>query len=264
MTEEKNFSGKELYGDNFNKKQIEKWFKDEKEGYSRLFENYENQNYDYHELNKFHGYNKIKHIKTFENVLSFGGAKGDELLPIINKIKNIFIIEPSKKLRAKEINGKPIKYLEPKSSGNINLKSKSVDLITCFGVLHHIPNVSFVFSEFARILKKEGVILIREPIVSMGDWAKPRKGLTKRERGIPLNIFRRIIKKNDLKIISEKKVLFPLTRKLKLSHGEISNSGIIIWIDYFFGKLFSWNNKYHSTKFWHKIRPQSVFYVLQK
>lgn len=155
-------------------------------------------------------------------------------------------------------------YLNPDYTGKINLPDNSMDLITCFGVLHHIPNVSFVFGELTRVLKKGGFILIREPIVSMGDWANPRKGLTKRERGIPLNVFRNLIKKNKLKIISEEKVLFPLTRRLKFNKGEINNSKIMIWIDYILSKIFSWNDRYHSTTPWHKIRPQSVFYIINK
>ncbi len=258
------FSGRKLYGDDFDREQIKRWFEDEKEGYSELFSNYKDQGYDYHELNKIHGFNKIKSVKHFDRVLSIGGAKGDELLPIVQKVGNITIIEPSKKLRSKELQGKKITYLDPESSGKINLPSETIDLITCFGVLHHIPNVSFVFQEMTRVLKKGGYMLIREPIVSMGDWTKPRKGLTKRERGIPLNIFRDVIKKNNLKIVSEDKVLFPLTRRLKLKNGEMSNSKSVILLDHLLSRLFSWNSKYHSTKPWHKIRPQSVFYVLEK
>lgn len=261
MTEINYLSGKKLYGDDFDKSRIKEWFKDEEEGYSGLVSS--SNLYDYHELNKLHGYSKIRGNK-FNKVLSFGGATGEELLPIINKINEITIIEPSKKLRKEYLNGKKIKYITPNPYGEIKLPSNSVDLITCFGVLHHIPNVSYVFSELSRVLKIGGFMLVREPIVSMGDWNKPRKGLTKRERGIPLELFREIIKKNKLKVISEEKVLFPLTRRLKSKNGEISSSKAVIYLDYILSKIFSWNNRYHSTKSWHKIRPQSVFYVLRK
>lgn len=155
-------------------------------------------------------------------------------------------------------------YINPSIDGKLKIKSETFDLITCFGVLHHIPNVSLVFRELVRVLKKDDIILIREPIVSMGDWNYPRKGLTKRERGIPLNFFRKIIKENNLKIISEHKVLFPLTRRLNFGKGEISNSRFVIWLDYLLSKLFFWNNKYHSKTFFDKLRPQSIFYVLKK
>lgn len=257
------FSGEKLYGDNFSLKQIKEWYISEKEGYSDLISP-KKYSYGYHELNKRYGYSKLKNIKNFKKVLGFGSAYGHELYPVLEKIKEIHIVEPSKKLKSKILNGKKIKYLKPSSSGKLSYKDNSFDLITCFGVLHHIPNVSYVLSELFRVLKSGGYILIREPIVSMGDWTKRRLGLTKRERGIPLEIFRKVINKNKLKIISEDLVLFPLTRRLEFGRKRACNSKIIVWIDKILSKLFSWNNKYHSTKFYHKLRPQSVFYVLKK
>jgi len=257
------FNGEKLWGDDFSSEEIEKWFEDEKEGYSSLVES-SKSTYAYHELNKIHGYNKLKKIKSFENVLSFGGATGEELIPILEKVKYITIVEPSQKLRVKEINGKPVKYITPAMNGKLKINSNSEDLITCFGVLHHIPNVTFVLKELIRVLKKDGIILIREPIVSMGNWNYPRKGLTKRERGIPLDIFERMIKENNLAVLSKEKVLFPITRRLNFGKGEISNSKIVIWIDYLLSKMFSWNNRYHARSFFDKLRPQSIFYVLKK
>ena len=45
------FSGKKLYGDNFNLNQIKKWYDDEKEGYSELI-SLKKYFYGYYELNK--------------------------------------------------------------------------------------------------------------------------------------------------------------------------------------------------------------------
>ena len=257
------FSGKKLYGDNFSSKQIKEWFENEKEGYSNLIDS-TNYSYDCHELNKMYGYNKIKQIKKFKNVLGFGSAFGHELLPILDKIKNIIIIEPSKKLRSKSLKGKPVKYIKPNVNGKIDYPDNSFDLITCFGVLHHIPNVSYVIKELTRVLKKGGIMLIREPIISMGDWRKSRKGLTKKERGIPLDIFRRIIRQNSLRVISEKKILFPTTRRLKLGKKHACNSKFLVFLDTVLSCLFSWNDTYHAINFFHKLRPQAVFYVLKK
>ena len=90
------FSGKKLYGDDFKLTQIKGWFDDEKEAYSNLISN--SYIYEFHALNKIHGYNKLRLIKEFDKVLGFGGAYGDEFLPILNKIREIYIIEPSEKL----------------------------------------------------------------------------------------------------------------------------------------------------------------------
>lgn len=259
----KYFSGEELYGDGFSFRQIKDWFEDEKEGYSDFIEGSEYV-YGEHELNKKYGYNKLKDIEKFEKVLGFGSAYGHELEPIVGKVEKIYIVESSKKLRSKTLKGKSITYIEPNINGKLDFSNNSFDLITCFGVLHHIPNVSKIINEFTRVLKPGGYLLMREPIVSMGDWTRKRKGVTKRERGISLEFFRKMIKENSLRIISEEKVLFPLTRRLNLRDKKAYNSKLIVFIDSGLSKLFSWNNRYHPTRFWHKLKPQSVFYVLRK
>ena len=96
-----------------------------------------------------------------------------------------------------------VNYISPDVSGVMPFNDNSFDLVTCFGVLHHIPNVSFVISEVFRVLKQGGTFLLREPIVSMGDWTKKRGNLTKNERGIPLPLFRDIINQNEFKIVNE-------------------------------------------------------------
>jgi len=256
------FSGNKLYGNNFSNEQIKKWFRDEEEGYSSLIGS--NHKYEFHKFNRFHGFSQIDKKKRFNTVLGFGAATGDELLPVIERIDKINIIEPSKKLRRGHLCWKTIEYISPKFNNKLATKSNTFDLITCFGVLHHIPNVSFVFGELSRVLKSGGYLLVREPIVSMGDWRFPRKGLTKRERGIPINIFRKIIKENNLQIISERKVMFPFIRRLEYLKIQPYNSKICVLLDYLFSLLLSWNNKYHSANIFQKLRPQSVFYVLKK
>ncbi|MBT6956155.1 hypothetical protein HN997_02580, partial [archaeon] len=57
---EKYFSGKKLYGDDFDKQQIIEWFKDEEEGYSGLIT--KDHVYEFHALNGVHGYSKLKNI----------------------------------------------------------------------------------------------------------------------------------------------------------------------------------------------------------
>lgn len=256
------FLGRKLYGDDFTLEEIKKWYKDEEEGYSGLVG--KNYVYEFHALNILHGYRKIKKVPKFNRVLSLGGATGDELLPVIHKAEEIYIVEPSKKLRVKSLGKKKVKYVTPMAKGELKFKDNFFDLIACFGTLHHIPNVNYVFSELTRVLKKEGYFLLREPIVSMGDWRKSRKGLTKRERGIPLDILRKMVKENGFEIISEKKVLFPLLRRIDFKNYKGGNSEFWVKIDYLLGKFFGWNYRYHSTKFYHKLQPQSVFYVLRK
>lgn len=44
----------------------------------------------------------------------------------------------------------------------INIKDNSVDVILCNHVLHHIENLNEMLDEIARIIKKDGVLIIKE------------------------------------------------------------------------------------------------------
>ncbi|WP_183575626.1 methyltransferase domain-containing protein [Mucilaginibacter sp. X5P1] len=261
-------NGKSLYGDDFTIDEIESWYKQEKEAYANLgSKNTETYWYGYHALNNLHGFNYLKG-KCFNNVLGLGAAWGHEFDVIIDQISNLHIIEPSDQLRSEKIgNIKPV-YTVPAISGAINYPDNYFDLVTSFGTLHHIPNISYVISELYRVTKKGGYILIREPIISMGDWTKPRPGLTTHERGIPLNIFRDILAKHPLQIINEG-LCFTMTAFfqriwINFSKRPIYTFKSYILLDKWLSKLFYWNLKYHATHKLQRIAPQSAFYVLKK
>lgn len=249
------FSGEVLYGDDFSYEEIEKWYEDEKEGYSGIID--ENYTYGEHGLNKFHGFNKLKK-NNFDKVLLFGGAFGYEILPIIEKVREIYIADPSKKLRKDKLKSKTLNYITPGIESKLSFHEDSFDLVTCFGVLHHIPNVSSVIKELVRVLKPGGFLLIREPIITMGDWTKKRRGLTKRERGIPVSLLKKMVLNEGLKIIYEKKVIFPITRRISL------NNRFIILLDSLLSTLFSWNYHYHPKNIFQKLQPGSIYFVLRK
>ena len=44
----------------------------------------------------------------------------------------------------------------------INIKDNSVDVILCNHVLHHIENLDDMLDEIARIIKKDGILIIKE------------------------------------------------------------------------------------------------------
>ena len=73
----------------------------------------------------------------------------------------------------------------------------------CLGVLHHVPTVGRVIGELARVLRPGGRMIVREPMVSMGDFRQPRPGLTARERGIPRALMRRFHQQAGLTILAE-------------------------------------------------------------
>ncbi|WP_183562783.1 class I SAM-dependent methyltransferase [Mucilaginibacter sp. SP1R1] len=261
-------NGKALFGDDFTIDQIADWYNKEKEAYANLgSKNAETYQYGYHALNNLHGFSYLKD-KYFNNALGLGAAWGHEFDVIIDQIDHLHIIEPSDNLRSEKVGHiKPV-YTTPEISGTINYPDGYFDLVTSLGTLHHIPNVSYVISELYRVTKKGGYILIREPVISMGDWTKPRNGLTTNERGIPLNIFRNILAQYPLQIINEG-LCFTMTAFfqriwIKLSKHPIYTFKSYVLLDKWLSKIFSRNLQYHATRKLQRIAPQSVFYVLKK
>ena len=257
--------GEKLHGDDFSPDQIRAWYDAEQEGYANLGANdSQSYRYAYHELNRCHGFPALAG-RNFDHALGLGSAYGDEFLPISSQIERLTIIDPSDAFVRDEVHGVPCNYLKPDVSGALPFPDSTFDLATSFGVLHHIPNVSFVLSEIARCLSPRGIFLTREPIVSMGDWTKPRNGLTKNERGIPLPLFDEMILNAKLKV--EKRILFgfPPVRILFSRLGKsVYGSRFGTRLDKSLAFVTSWNWRYHPRNFFDYFRPTSVYYVLSK
>jgi SAM-dependent methyltransferase len=263
----KYYSGHHLHGDDFSHAEIEAWFKDEAEGYADLgAKNHDNYTYYYHALNKHHGYRFLPE-GPIGKVLGFGSAYGDEFMPIISKIEEITILDPSSAFEQNEVNGVPCHYVKPEVSGVLPFPDDHFDLVTSLGVLHHIPNVSFVVSEIQRVLKPGGLFLLREPIRSMGDWRRPRVGLTRRERGISVRFFRALFARQDWKIINRSLCFFPLYKQFK--GGEMFLDAKAVKVDQKLCSIFRFCTRYHGprilyNKYLNRFRPACVFYVLRK
>jgi len=186
----------------------------------------------------------------------------------LDKTTNLHIVEPSDNLRSDKLGDLVPQYEKPSVNGELPYPDNFFDLVTCSGTIHHTPNVSFILSELHRVMKPGGYLLLREPIISMGDWTKPRKGLTRNERGVPLKIFRKIFKDLNMEIINED-FCFCMTAFFQRTWEKVSKRAIFtyksyVWFDKYLSKLFAWNLHYHATKKLQRIAPQSVFYVLRK
>jgi hypothetical protein len=108
-------------------------------------------------------------------------------------------------------------------------------------------------------------MLIRDPIISMGDWSKPRRGLTKRERGIPLGIFEDIIGNAGFTIKRRTLCIFPAIPKLMDKLGiDAYNSWVLTFLDAILCMALRRNTTYHRTTIWQKFGPGYVYYVLAK
>lgn len=257
-------SGNKLFGNDFTLDQVKAWHAEEEEGYANLgASDAEAYQYSYHSLNEYHAFRHLK-ADVFYDVLGFGSAYGEELLPIIHRISGITIVEPSECFTRESFHGVPTRYVKPTPEGLLPFNDNSFDLITCLGVLHHIPNVSFVVNELARVLRPGGALIIREPIISMGDWRVQRRGLTKNERGIPLPILKEIVSAAGLYIARESFSNFSLTPKVFSAFCTTYNNRLATKVDALLSKAFAWNYCYHARTAFQKLRPTSIFFTLIK
>ena len=268
---ERALRGELLYGDDFSAEEIAQWFDDERDGYFNLYygdpapNQPATEQYEYEQLAEQHGYRWLPD-RQFGKALGIGSAHGAELNPILGRSQSVTVLEPSDGFASQTINGKPVTYVKPNASGLMPFESASFDIVVCFSVLHHIPNVSTVINEMFRVLRPGGYVLLREPTHSMGDWRQPRRGLTKRERGIPLAIFRRIIANAGFTVLKETRCMFSLMSRLSPLMGgrSVWTSRLIVQVDQAMCKLPIWSRKYGGQKALYKIRPTAVSYVLSR
>jgi SAM-dependent methyltransferase len=255
-------SGKYLHGDDFTAEQIAEWFEDEREGYFDLEHSGAFSGeyaYGYHARNKRHGFRYLPD-SLFSEVLGVGSAYGDELMPILERCGKVTILEP-----ADGFQNDKFTYVKPLPSGRFPFEDNSFDLITCLSVLHHIPNVSFVIDEIARVLRPGGYVLLTEPTHSMGDWNHPRRGLTRRERGIPAAILRRILVESGFTTVRETRCHFSLTSRLiHITRDSPFNHGWAVRMDELISWMPFWPTSYHPPTWLHKIKPCALFFVLTK
>lgn len=264
---ERFLSGVAIFGDDFTSDQIRQWYADEAEAYAELGAGKRDcYRYHYHAMNELHGFRFLPKGRSFPKTVGFGSAYGEELLPIVDRLDSIAIVDPSDAFVGRDIGGRPATWLKPVPSGVLPFASESIDLITCFGVLHHIPNVSFVLREFRRVLKPGGYCLVREPIVSMGDWRKPRKGATARERGLPLPVFDEAISRAGLEVVTKRLMGFgPLLWLLRKFNYNPYNSKVITRVDWLLAHLSNVNYRYHSEEgdLIQRFRPTAAYWVLR-
>lgn len=259
-------AGRALWGDDFPPDAIEAWWASEREAYAELGAGDCGAiPYAYHALHRICGFRHLAGIARFPRVLGFGAAWGDEFLGIIDRVGELTIVDPSETMTSRAIGGRPATYVRPRPDGVLPFPDGQFDLISCHQVLHHIPNVTAVTRELARVLAPEGVLLLCEPTTSMGDWRRPRPGLTARERGIPRPLLLKILAGAGLRVLRETRCIFPLTRRLGALTGHgLYNSAAGVWLDLWLSRLFDWNRTYHATHPLAKLRPTSSYFVLRR
>jgi SAM-dependent methyltransferase len=264
--------GRTLYGDGFSSDQIREWYASEVSGYFDLLANHykitdadNKYDYEYDALNHFHAIGRLLN-RQFDTCLALGCAAGDDIAPLAPVVGRFIAIEPAEKWWHDEIGGKPATYMRPSAIGTIELDSGTVDLATSFGVLHHIPNVSYVVGEIARVLKRGGVFVLREPISSMGDWRKARAGLTANERGLPIEWFESLASTTGFRILARRVCMFgPLSTIAKKLGISLPFARMpIVKLDWLISEASRWNARYWRDTFAKKLAPSSAFWVLER
>ena len=99
-------------------------------------------------------------------ILDYGCGPGNGLVNIItncvpSKILAVDVSDKAIKLAKKRmsLHKTDVTFFKINENEKINLiKSESIDIIKCDGVLHHIEDMGFILSELHRILKKNGKI----------------------------------------------------------------------------------------------------------
>ena len=267
--EERFLSGAELYGDDFSGAELAAWFDDEREGYADLGDPSDGgpHDYGYHQLNQRHGFRHLPAQRRFTHALGVGSALGLEFDPLAPRLDAVTILEPSDQLVGGPLrNGLKLDYVKPAPDGSMPFADATFDLTLCFGTLHHIPNVSRIVGEMARVTEPGGYVLIREPIISMGDWRNPRKpGVTKRERGIPLQVMRDIVAAAGMTIDHQSVCVFPLMPRVgKLLGRAAYDSRALTLVDDLASRATRPFYRYHAASSPQKVRPTSVFLVCRR
>jgi SAM-dependent methyltransferase len=255
-------SGADLYGDDFSPGQIAEWYADEEQGYYNLREDLQyGDEYKYRAMNDFHALSWLRKRK-YDTCLAIGCANGDDIASLGPNVNRFIAVEPAERWWRDEIGGSAATFVKPELSGHIPVEDASIDLAISFGTLHHIPNVSMVVSEIARALKPGGIFVVREPCNSMGDWRKPRVGLTQRERGIPTKWMSASLASSGLKVIRKRYCQFPIINKFPVQFPY--NSKPLVVLDWALSTIASVNDRYWRDSTLKKVAPSSFFIIASK
>ena len=267
-------SGDILAGDSFPTRKLEEWYEQEKEAFYES-EGTVSENdlwYTYMRYtNRILVFNLVSKKYPMDDgaILFLGtgsGIEADEFYQSHPLWKFTFL-ESSSSYKS-ILHAKFIKsvVIEAAIEGHINVDDNSQDIICAFHVLHHIANVTLVMSELHRVVKHGGLVIIREPCSSMGDWRFQRSA-TPNERGISKKYMLKAASSIGFKCYKQPipVVLEPINKFLrKINMLERIPFRVVYIIDRILSLLFSINDQYWRDTWYKKIGPSSYLYVFQK
>lgn len=265
-------TGTALAGNDFQEDQLQIWFSQEQEAFFSNDAGNSEEDHWYRYMRYTNSRLGIDLLQEFglapTSALFLGPGGGSEIVDFRAAYpdSHLYLIEASDNFKSqlqRRFSNSTI--LHPSATGKITLPDNTVDVAFAFSVLHHIPNVSAVIYEMARVLKPTGVLVVREPCSSMGDWRFPRSA-TPNERGISAILIKQFAKAAGLQAHGKETpiLLEPINRILKrLSITAIPFPFLYI-ADRILSLAVSWNDHYWRDTFFKKIGPSSYFYVFRK
>jgi SAM-dependent methyltransferase len=259
-------AGETLYGNDFDDAALRAWLADDERGYFDLHDRGEGAADvadDHRAMNEAHG--ALLRDRRYPVALLLGCADGSDFLGLGIEAERLIAIEPARDWWRDRIGDVPAEFRAPTVSGDIDLPDHSVDLVVCLGVLHHVANVEHVIAELARVLKPGGRMMVREPIISMGDFRAPRPGLTLHERGIPRRLMRAFHERAGLAVKIERPCSSQLVRLGMRKLGI--DAYVHAWgvaLDRFVSRATMPMTPYWRARPWHKLGPVSVLLVSEK
>lgn len=260
------FAGRKLYGNDFDAESLKAWYTAEEYGFSELY----GADHAYIEGPfPYQGWARADAAplrgRRYATCLALGCADGRELAALELDIGRVIAVEPAERFWGADVGGIPAEFRKPAVDGTFDLPDASVDLALALHVLHHIANVEHLVAEMARVLKPGGVLLMREPIASMGDFRGPRPGLTRCERGIPAALMRGFIARAGLKLERLTYRSTPGLPELAMKLGiEPFNNRALVWIDEQVCRASRLNDRYWRPALWHKLAPRTAAYTARK
>lgn len=261
---EEYYSGRKLFGDDFNLEEIREWYGLEENACFDIYDQGQKRmpNNDY--LHWHCGYrHALAGRGNLGKVLGLGSGNGEEFRPVRRWIEHLYIVESAEGYFR---NDATTTYAKAQIHGGLDFPDNFFDTAVNIAVLHHIPNASFVLGELFRVLKPGGICLVKEPITTLGEWHRPRKsGLAPCERGFPRDLLVKMLQQAGFELVQKTCFEFPPLRHLRDRGGiDTYNSKMWTGLDRLCCKLTDWNYRYHRTRWFQKFAPSYVFLVLRK
>ncbi|MBW8784877.1 MAG: methyltransferase domain-containing protein [Novosphingobium sp.] len=258
--------GLRLHGEGLDDADLAAWFADEQDGYFGIAGPAADD--EAQQRSAANEYHLFRHLppRRFACCLALGAAGGREYVGLAGRVERFVAIEPGRGFWRDTIAGAPAEYRVPTLRGTIDLPDGACDLAGAFGVLHHIPNVAEVLAELARVLAPGAPLMLREPITSLGDFRRPRPGLTRNERGIPHAMMDQMLAAAGFRIRRKRFVSVPGTRELpaRLGLSNAWDNPAIIRLDAALARLTAWNARYWRPRLWHKLAARAAYWLAER